>query len=136
MKKKNQKRIILAVGVVILLACLMSSTVIGKRPFKDLKATDISTASVWAVAPVEELPIEDKEALAACLQKVVIYQKVLFFDVLDGGNGPAYVLEMEDGTTIKITPNNGHLLIDDVRYRTNSETYEMLCTFDDEVQEN
>ena len=63
------------VVILILLAVLVAPRFIGKKPFKNLDAADISAASVHLTPPDEAVEIVEKKELAAYLEDVVIYNK-------------------------------------------------------------
>ena len=133
--KKTQKIILLSAIIVIFLVCIAPTYMIGRRPFKDLQATDIKTAKVCLIAPMEEIRIDDLESFVDCLQDTVIYQEKKFYDVPDGGEAALYIVEMKDGTERRISLNNSHLVMDGIRYRTNKKTFEKLKSYGYEVRD-
>ena len=69
----------------------------GRKPFWNLNADDISTASVRLIPPDQAVPINDIMKLVNYLKNVVIYNKDNSYTEYDG-QGVIFTLTMTDGT--------------------------------------
>lgn len=114
-------------ALAIILLCL-SGDILGKRPFKDLKGTDIVSASVELMPPDVKLEISDREKLAELLSSVVIYRQDDSYKDY-AGQAAVFTLVMEDGTAVEITDYTPFVIIDGVGYKAKYEPCEALNSY-------
>ena len=123
MKKKMQ---------IVILACILLSGIIvyvfaagGKKPYKDLNASEILSAAVRLVPPDKTVKIVELEELAGYLNDVVIFNMDNSYTEYDG-QGVIFTLIMADGTQTEIMAYNPFLVIDGIGYKTVYEPCEAL----------
>lgn len=125
MKKKK----ILVVALVCAAAvCIAVPALAGRRPFGDLEAEDIITASVRLIPPDETIAISDLEELVSYLNEVVIYREDCSYTEYDG-QGVIFTLTMADGTQTEVNAYNPFVIIDGTGYRTKYEPCQKLSSY-------
>ena len=124
MKKKTWIILIssLAISITVGILCYKS---IGRRPYKDLEAVDIVSASVELLPPDEIVQIIEIKELVEYLKDVVIYKQDDSWREYSG-QATVYTLTMADGTIEEITAYNPFVIINGVGYRTKYEPCEQL----------
>lgn len=119
--------------IIISLICILSAVSImiiftivsGRKPYKNLKAAQIVSATVQLSPPYKTIQITEIKELTDLLNDVVIYMKDDSYTEYDG-QGVTYTLVMTDGTQTSIMAYNPFLVIDGVGYRTKYEPCEAL----------
>lgn len=106
------------------------SSVPGRKPFRDLKASEIAFATVRLCPPDEAIQVTDLEKLADHLSDLVIYQKDNSYTEYVGGTS-IFTLTMADGAQTEIMADNTFLVIDGAGYRTAYEPCEALTAYAD-----
>lgn len=127
MKKKVPIAIsacILFIGVIIFISTITG----GKKPFKDLKSSEIVSATVRLIPPDKTIQITDIEELTKYLNALVIYNKDDSYTEYDG-QGVIFTLILSDGIQIEIMGYNPFLVIDGVGYKTKYEPCEALNAY-------
>ena len=121
--------------IIMILACglllgviVFSSVSVGKKPYKNLNASEISSAVVRLTPPDKTILIPDTEELADYLRDVVIYKKDNSYTSYCG-QGVTFTLTMADGTQTEIVAYNPFLVIDGVGYRTEYKPCEALNSY-------
>lgn len=104
----------------------------GTRPYQDLTAQEVSSATVHLIPPDKTLPVEDIGELVALLNDVVIYSKDSSYTDY-AGQAVTFTLAMTDGTQTSIMAYNPFLVIDGVGYRTEYEPCEALNNYANEL---
>ena len=124
MKKKTWIILIssLAISITVGILCYKS---IGRRPYKDLEAVDIVSASVELLPPDETVQIIEIKELVEYLKDVVIYKQDDSWREYSG-QATVFTLIMVDGTIEEITAYNPFVIINGVGYRTKYEPCEQL----------
>ena len=124
MKKKTWIILIssLAISITVGILCYKS---IGRRPYKDLEAVDIVSASVELLPSDEIVQIIEIKELVEYLKDVVIYKQDDSWREYSG-QATVYTLTMADGTIEEITAYNPFVIINGVGYRTKYEPCEQL----------
>lgn len=118
-------------GIIILATCVLSVIMIsfivggGKKPYKDLDATQIASATVRLTPPDKTVQIVDIKELVEYLKNVVIYSEDNSYTEYVG-QGVLFTLTMTDGTQTEIIAYNPFLIIDGVGYKTDYEPCEAL----------
>lgn len=113
------KKIIIPVCVlgVIAAALFVWPRVMGRKPFAELKAENIASASVQLLPPDTTVQITDMGELATALNDVVIYDQD---DSWTEYNGQAviYTIILNDGKEITVIAYNPFIIIDGIGYKT------------------
>lgn len=100
----------------------------GRRPYKNLDAAQLASASVQLLPPDETVQITELGELAGYLSDVVIYRKDDSYTEY-AGQAVIFTLTMADGTRTSIMAYNPFLVIDGVGYRTKYEPCEALSSY-------
>lgn len=104
----------------------------GTKPYQDLTAADISSATVLLQPPDQTLQVEETDRLIALLQDVVIYEEDNSYTEY-AGQAVTIQLTMSDGTQTSITEYNPFVIIDGIGYRTEYEPCEALNRYANEL---
>ena len=112
-------------ALLLLLAILVLSFSVGRRPFRKLAPGDIVSASVQLIPPDRTLPVPDAAELAQLLQEQVVYRRDSSYTTY-AGQAVIFTLELADGTTRQVMAYNPFLVIDGVGYRCKYEPCEAL----------
>lgn len=127
--KKNKPLIIVGVCIVAIIVLIVISTkIVGKKPFRDLVETDIVSATVNLSPPDKTIAISEFEELVSYLNNVVIYSEDNSYTEYDG-QGVTFTIIMTDGTQTEVTAYNPFLLIDGVGYKTKYEPCDALNAY-------
>ena len=100
----------------------------GQKPYRDLKASDIVSATVRLTPPDETIQIAEKEELAACLREVVVYNEDNSYTEYSG-QCVIFTLTMADGSQEEIMAYNPFVVINGTGYRTKYEPCEKLNNY-------
>lgn len=122
--------------LIISIACVLISGIAvisfaagnGKKPYKDLNASQIASATVRLTPPDKTIQIVEIKELAEYLKDVVIYDEDNSYTEYSG-QGVTFTLTMTDGTQTKIMAYNPFLVIDGVGYKTKYEPCEALSNY-------
>ena len=128
---KNKKYAVI-VSVIILL--VLAAVMMGKRPFRSLKAEQIASMTVTLTPPdvTIELEPEQIQQAAMLISQIVTYQKDQSYTDY-AGQGVMFTITMTDGTKHSIMGYNPFVVIDGVGYRTKQEPCEQLNLFANEL---
>lgn len=121
---------VISVSCILLLGILItaSAAFAGRRPFKDLNASELSAATVQLAPPDKTVQIVERKELVEYLKDVVIYRKDNSYTEYDG-QGVTFTLTKNDGTQTRIMAYYPFLVIDGVGYRTKYEPCEALNNY-------
>ena len=108
---RKKVAITMAVAIIVLTAGVIILR--GKMPYKDLKASDIVSATVYFFPPDKTVQITDVEELVSYLGEVTIL----------------FTLTMADGAQEKITAFNPFVIINGVGYKAKYEPCERLSRY-------
>lgn len=86
------------------------------KPFRDLDASQIASASVQFMPPDETIPISDVEELVRYLADIVVYNKDNSYTGY-AGQSVTFTLTMTDGSQTRIMEYSPFLVIDGTGYR-------------------
>lgn len=100
----------------------------GEKPFKDLDASQIASATVRLTPPDKTIRIVETDQLAARLKNVVIYEKDNSYREYCG-QGVIFSLTMSDGSYTEVMAYNPFLVINGVGYRTEYDPCESLSQY-------
>lgn len=121
------KKAVLAFICLVILMGAIGAAVID-RPYVDLQAEDIVSASVTLTPPEKTVAIEDKEALASLMNELVTYnmdQRYMEY----AGQGVVFDLTLSDGKTQTVNAYNPFLVIDGIGYKTSYEPCAELANY-------
>lgn len=123
----RKRTMIIPLICILLLAFTMIIFVFvsGRRPYKDLEAAQIVSATVQLPPPGKTIQITETKELVDLLKDVVIYNKDNSYTDYSG-QGVTFTLVMIDGTQTSIMEYNPFLVIDGVGYKTKYEPCEAL----------
>lgn len=104
-------------GVIVAAALFVRPRVMGRKPFAELKAENIASASVQLLPPDTTVQITDMGELATALNDVVVYDQD---DSWTEYNGQAviYTIILNDGKEITVIAYNPFIIIDGIGYKT------------------
>ena len=119
--------------LIIILACVLLLGIIiivsgGKKPFKDLKPSEIVSATVLLAPPDKTIQITEMKELTDYLNDVIIYTEDNSYTEYCG-QGVIFSLILSDGTQKKIMAYNPFLVIDGVGYKTKYEPCQKLSSY-------
>lgn len=123
-----RKRTMVISLICILLAVLTMIIFVfasGRKPYKDLEAAQIVSATVQLPPPGKTIQITETKELVDLLKDVVIYNKDNSYTDYSG-QGVTFTLVMIDGTQTSIMEYNPFLVIDGASYKTKYEPCEAL----------
>jgi hypothetical protein len=124
--KKN--KILIAVFACVIIAGIAWIALSGKKPFKNLSAADVESATVLLMPPNETIQITDMEELTGYLRDVVIYNEDHSYTEYNG-QAVIFTLTMTDGTQLEIEDYNPFIIIDGVGYKCKYEPCEALSNY-------
>lgn len=128
-KPLSKPFLIAAACIMLISACIVIfQNYVGRKPFGDLAAADITSATVTLSPPDETIAIPEFEDLASYLNDVVIYSEDSSYTGY-AGQKTTFALIMTDGTQTDVTACNPFLVIDGVGYKTKYEPCEALNTY-------
>jgi hypothetical protein len=120
-KKNNKILIVILAGIV----CIVLS---GKKPFKNLSATNVESATVLLIPPNETIQITDMEELTGYLRDLVIYNEDNSYTEYNG-QVVIFTLTMTDGTQMEIDAYNPFIIVDGVGYKCKYNPCEALSSY-------
>lgn len=103
------------------------------RPFKDLEAADITSASVRLSPPDTTIQIVETEELVSYLNEVVIYNKDNSYTEY-AGQAVIFTLSLADGSQVEIIAYNPFIIIDGIGYKCKYEPCEALNNYANELR--
>ena len=112
---------ILSAAAIMLLFAVVS----GRKPYKNLEASQIVSAAVQLSPPGKTIQITEIKELVDLLKDVVIYGEDNSYTEYDG-QGVTFTLVMTDGTQTSIMAYNPFLVVDGVGYKAKYEPCEAL----------
>lgn len=125
--KKSKKWIIAMICIAVCSVMIMVWNC-GRRPFKNLKPSEIVSATVRLTPPDKTIRIEDPHELTDYLHDVTIYHQDNSNDVY-AGQAVTFMLTRSDGTQTQITVCEPLLIVDGVGYKTKYEPCEALSNY-------
>lgn len=131
------KRKILTIAAILLAVALIMTIgiwVIGRKPFKDLKADYIQSISIHLWPPNESMELTDAEIkeLVGLLQKVEIHQPTLMHHA-SGGQSNIMTITFQDGSVKEVNQFGSILIIDGMGYRAEYEPNEAINQFSNKL---
>ena len=100
----------------------------GERPFRDLEAADIVSASVALTPPDVTLAVPDTEELAELLRAVTCRERDDSYTEY-AGQAVTFTLHLADGSSTRVMAYSPFLVIDGAGYRTDQAPCEALNAY-------
>lgn len=125
MKMKNTLLVILVCAIIMGIGVVAFS---GRKPFKNLAASNIVSATVHLTPPDKTIQIAEIDTLATYLNEVVIYQEDDSYSDYDG-QAVTFTLTLSDGAQMEIMAYNPFLVINGTGYKTKYEPCEKLNNY-------
>ena len=131
------KRKILTIAAIVLAVALIMTIgtwVIGRKPFKDLKADEIQSISVHLWPPNESMELTDAEIkeLVGLLQQVEIHHPTWMHHA-SGGQSNVMTITFQDGSVKEVNQFGSILIIDGLGYRAEYEPNEAINQFSNKL---
>ena len=131
------KRKILTIAAIVLAVVLIMTIgtwVIGRKPFKDLKADEIQSISVHLWPPNESMELTDAEIkeLVGLLQQVEIHHPTWMHHA-SGGQSNVMTITFQDGSVKEVNQFGSILIIDGLGYRAEYEPNEAINQFSNKL---
>lgn len=130
----KKKRLIIIISVLIVIG-IAASAFSGRKPYKDLEASDIVSAAVHLAPPDKTIQITEFKELVAYLNEVVIYNEDNSYSEYSG-QAVIFTLTMTDGSQEEITAYNPFVVINGTGYKTEYEPCEKLNTYANKLLNN
>ena len=129
----GRKRLLFSIGALLLAGTVLAGGILlfwGRRPFRDLAAEDIRSATVRLVPPdtAVELNAGEIKALAELLGDVRITRPDQSYTEY-AGQAVQFTVTLADGTVTEVTAYNPFLIINGTGYRTAYGPCEALNAF-------
>lgn len=120
--KKKRWMILIGFLVILGIAVVVAS---GWKPYKDLQASDIVSATVHIIPPDKTIQITDIEALVPYINEIAVYFKDdSYTDSV--GQAVTFTLMMADGSCEEIMEYSPFIIINGVGYRAKPRSCESL----------
>ena len=131
------KRKILTIAAIVLAVTLIMTIgtwVIGRNPFKDLKADEIRSVTIHLWPPNESMELTDaeKEELVGLLLQVEIHHPTWMHHA-SGGQSNVMTITFQDGSVKEVNQFGSILIIDGVGYRAEYEANEAINQFSNKL---
>lgn len=125
--KRKRLMIVIVFFVILGIAVLVVS---GRKPYKNLEASDIVSATVHLIPPDKTIQITDIEELVPYLNDVAIYYKDdSYTDYV--GQAVTVTLTMADGSREEIMEYSPFIIINGVGYRAKPRSCDNLSNYAD-----
>ncbi len=122
------KKIISVVLVLIFVFSLVGCSEKNEKPYKDLVASDVASATVTFSPPNKTVQIDDIEKLVSLLRDIVIYEKDNSYSEYNG-QSVIFTLTMTDGRKEQARPFGDFFVINGTGYKTKYKPCEELANF-------
>lgn len=123
----KRKRLMILIGFFVILGIAVL-VVSGRKPYKNLEASDIVSATVHLIPPDKTIQIADIEELVPYLNDVAIYYKDdSYTDYV--GQAVTVTLTMADGSREEIMEYNPFIIINGIGYKAKPGSCENLSNY-------
>ena len=122
-------RCLSVVVVVVMITALMA----GKKPFKNLEATDVASATVRFLPPDKTFQIQDIDELVKILNEVVVYNKDNSYNEY-AGQAVVFTLFMSDGSKKEIMEYSPFIVVDGTGYKAEHKSCTSLDIYANEIK--
>lgn len=126
-----KKKLITIIGCLIVIGIFVF-TFSGRKPYRDLEASDIVSATVHLAPPDKTIQVTEIKKLVAYLNEVVIYNEDNSYTEYSG-QAVIFTLTMADGSQEEITAYNPFVVINGTGYKTKYEPCEKLNSYANEL---
>lgn len=126
------KKVISLVLVLIFIFSFSGCSEQSEKPYKDLVASDVASATVTLSPPNKTVQIDDIEKLVSLLRDVVIYEEDNSYGEYYG-QGVLFTLTMTDGSTQEARPFGDFFVINGTGYKTKYKPSENLNNYANEL---
>ncbi len=126
------KKVISLVLVLIFMFSFSGCGQQSEKPYKDLVASDVASATVTLSPPNKTVQIDDIEKLVSLLRDVVIYEEDNSYGEYYG-QGVLFTLTMTDGSTQEARPFGDFFVINGTGYKTKYKPSENLNNYANEL---
>lgn len=121
----NKKRLIaIIIGCLIIIGIVIAAFS-GQKPYKNLKAANIASATVYLAPPDKTIQIVEIKELVTYLNEIVIYSEDNSYTEYDG-QAVIFTLTMFDGSQEEIMVYNPFVVINGTGYKTKYKPCEKL----------
>ncbi len=127
---KRKILIVAAIALAVVLIVSIGLSVIGRRPFKNLKVDEIQSISIhlWPPNETMELSQVEIEELVGLLQQLKIYNPS-WLHLASGGQSNIMTITYQDGSVKEVNEFGSTLIIDGQGYRAEYEPNEAVNQF-------
>lgn len=113
---KTRRTLFAGCLLALLAALILAFALSGRRPYRDLRASDIASAAVHLVPPDETVELTDCEELAGYLKELVVWRESN--EVKEYcGQMVAFSLTMKDGSREELMVSAPFLVINGTEYK-------------------
>lgn len=124
----KKHKILYILSVCVIIAGILSFLSPGKKPFKDLEAWEIESATVRLLPPDKTVQIMEPRELVDYLKDVVIYNRDDSFNEYSG-QAVIFTIQKTDGTQVEIMEYNPFIVIDGIGYKCKYDPCEALNNY-------
>ena len=129
MKKRLVIMLCLAVVVCAAVILALSGTAKRSRPFRELEASDVASATLRLLPPDETIRIDDPEPLIRLLRQLVVYEEVSSLPGTLSGQSVIVSLTLSNGERTEIEVLTPYLVIDGTGCRAKYGPCEALSRY-------
>ncbi len=126
------KKVISLVLVLLFVFSFSGCSEQSKTPYKDLRASNVASATVTLSPPNKTIQIDDIEKLVSLLRDIVIYEEDNSYGEYYG-QGVLFTLTMTDGSTQEARPFGDFFVINGTGYKTKYKPSENLNNYANEL---
>ena len=131
-----KRKIFTIAAIVLAVALIMTigTRVIGRKPFKDLKADEIRSVTIHLWPPNESMELTDAEIeeLVGLLQQVEIHHPTWMHHA-SGDQSNVMAITFQDGSVKEVNQFGSILIIDGMGYRAEYEANEAINQFSNKL---
>lgn len=133
---KKKRLIVLIIGCLIVISIGIGVFVFsGQKPYKNLRAEDIASATVYLAPPDKTIQIVEIKELVTYLNEIVIYSEDNSYTEYDG-QAVIFTLTMFDGSQEEIMVYSPFVVINGTGYKTKYEPCEKLNRYANQLSDN
>ena len=133
-----KKKIVIVLPIIVVICAIAVGFIIssdsGEKPFKDLSAEEISSATVRLLPPDDTVTITDIDELVGYLNNIVIYEEDNSYSEYNG-QVVIFTITKTDGTQVEINALNLFVVIDGVGYKCKYKPCEKLSSYANELSD-
>lgn len=129
------RKVISLVLALIFMLSLIGCAEQSEKPYNDLKASDVASATVTLSPPNKTIQIDDIERLVSLLNNIVIYEEDNSYGEYYG-QGILFTLKKIDGSKEELQAYNSFFVINGTGYKTKYKPCESLSNFANELLDN